>query len=119
MTSGNSAAHDDAATFAPLTGSISEDLERPSLLQRLVSVVSVPTLLLVASSTTLARGPSPLVEGLGDTATVATTLESVPRRVSLSEARKIALGILLEAEARRERYAEEQAAVSFVWEGVE
>ncbi|MBM4030249.1 MAG: hypothetical protein FJ291_00510 [Planctomycetes bacterium] len=58
-----------------------------------------------------------LAEPIGEPSAVATMARpNEGQRVSVAEARRIALAIVAEAEARRAAFAEEEAAVEAVWE---
>jgi hypothetical protein len=67
----------------------------------------------------VSAGPTASGASLPPLATRANSSRASGRRVSPSEARRIALNILYRAESRREQTAREEAARGIKWEDVE
>lgn len=88
----------------------------PSFLVKARHALTSLALATVVSTAPLCQDISRRERGAETSTVIAPTRPSAGRRVSLAEARRIALAVMAEAEARRAAFAEEEAAREAVWE---
>ena len=102
------------ATCGDLEGA--DALQAPPLLVRARLALTSLALAAVVSTTAM-RQDIPTRERSAETSTIiAAARPSEGRRISIAEARRIALAVMAEAESRRAAFAEEEAKVGAVWE---
>jgi hypothetical protein len=76
----------------------------------------VAALFVISSSTTAVADPSLRIPER-DTATAPSVSQAVSRkRISIGQARRLALAVLAEAERERAEYADEEARIAAIWE---
>lgn len=85
--------------------------------QGLLGVIRATGAAFVIAISTSTRGIDPWAKDLrGDSSTRIPIVVTMPRRITMKQARELALEIMAAAEASRARYAEEEAARGISWD---